>query len=79
MINIKGIEYYTAKDAMQILKMKYSSVIFLLRSNNISKYKKKYIITKEEMEKLLHRENQYTKTIILNKDNLGFNHKDLIF
>lgn len=79
MINIKGIEYYTAKDATQILKMKYSSVIFLLRSNNISKYKKKYIITKEEMEKLLHRENQYTKTIILNKDNLGFNHKDLIF
>lgn len=79
MINIKGIEYYTAEDAMQILNMKYSSVIFLLRSNNISKYKKKYIITKEEMEKLLHRENQYTKKIMLNKDNLEFNHKDLFF
>lgn len=78
MINVKGIEYYTALEATQILSMKYSSVIFLLRENNIPKYRNKYIITKEQMEALRNRKNQYCKEFMLNEDNLNFKHKDIL-
>lgn len=79
MINVKGIEYYTAQDAMEYLSMQYSSVIFLLRSYNIPKYKNKYIITKEQLESIRNRENQYFKINMLNEENLSYKHKNNIF
>lgn len=72
MININGNEFYTADDAVRILDMKYSSVIFLLRKNRIPKYNNKYCITKEQMEKLRTRKNQYTKSILLTNDELTY-------
>lgn len=70
MININGNEFYTAEDAIKILDMKYSSVIFLFRENNIPKYKNKYYLTKEQMETLKNRKNQRLKSIFFDEDNL---------
>lgn len=70
MININGNEFYTAEDAIKILDMKYSSVIFLFRENNIPKYKNKYYLTKEQMEILKNRKNQRLKSIFFDEDNL---------
>lgn len=52
MINIKGIDYYTAKEITEELQIKYSSVISILRKNNFSKYKRNYIVSKEQLEEL---------------------------
>lgn len=79
MINVRGTDFYTAEDAMEYLSMKYSSVIYLLRTYNIPKYKNKYIITKEQLEEIRSRENQYFKLNMLNEENLSFRHKDNIF
>lgn len=70
MININGNEFYTAEDAIKILDMKYSSVIYLLRNYNIPKYKNKYYLTKEQMEEILNRKNQRLKSIFFDEDNL---------
>ena len=70
MININGNDFYTAEDAIEILDMKYSSVIYLLRENNIPKYKNKYYLTKEQMNMLLNRKNQRLKSIFFDEDNL---------
>ncbi len=61
MINIRGIEYYTAKEMCQILSMAYPSVIFLLRKNRIPKYKNSYIVSKEKALELKEREGQTIK------------------
>lgn len=63
MININGNDFYTAEDACEILDMKYSSVIFLLRTHNIPKYKNKYYLTKKQMDELLNRKGQRIKSI----------------
>lgn len=70
MININGNEFYTAEDAIKILDMKYSSVIYLLRNYNIPKYKNKYYLTKEQMEEIRNRKNQRLKSIFFDEDNL---------
>lgn len=64
MINIKGIDYYTAKEITEELQIKYSSVISILRKNNFPKYKRNYIVSKEQLEKLKKRK-QTTKEYIL--------------
>lgn len=79
MINVRGTDFYTAEDAMEYLSMKYSSVIFLLRKYNIPKYKNKYIITKEQLEEIRSRKNQYFKMNMFNDENLSFFHKESIF
>lgn len=79
MINVRGIDFYTAEDAMEYLSMKYSSVIFLLRKYKIPKYKNKYIITKEQLEEIRSRKNQYFKMNMFNDENLNFRHKESIF
>ena len=70
MININGTDFYTAEDAVKILDMKYSSVIFLFRENNIPKYKNKYFLNKEQLDALLNRKNQRLKSIFFDEDNL---------
>lgn len=79
MINVRGTDFYTAEDAQEYLSMKYSSVIFLLRKYKIPKYKNKYIITKEQLDTIKNRENQYFKLNMLNDENLSFKHKEKIF
>lgn len=64
MINIKGIDYYTAKEITEELQIKYSSVISILRKNNFPKYKRNYIVSKEQLEELKKRK-QTTKEYIL--------------
>ena len=76
MITVRGVDFYTAEDAVEYLDMKYSSVIYLLRTNNIPKYGKKYIITKEQLEKLKQRQKQTLKLSMLNVDNTFFKHKE---
>ena len=61
MININGYEYYTANEVALQLQLKYSSVINLLRKNNITQYKHKYIVTKEQVNELKERNNQTKK------------------
>ena len=61
MINVKGVEYYTAKEMCEILSMAYPSVTFLLRKNRIPKYKNSYIVSKEKAQELKEREGQTTK------------------
>ena len=79
MINVRGKDFYTAEDAMKYFSMKYSSVIFLLRKYKIPKYKNRYIITKEQMENIKNRENQYFKMNMLDEENLSFDHNEIIF
>lgn len=64
MINIKGIDYYTAKEITEELQIKYSSVISVLRKNNFPKYKRNYIVSKEQLEELKKRK-QTTKEYVL--------------
>lgn len=72
MIEINGNEFYTAEDAVNILQMKYSSVIYLLRQYKIPKYKNKYYITNEQMQQMKNRQNQYMKLMFLNEDDLNY-------
>ena len=52
MINIEGIDYYTSKEITEELQIKYSSVISILKKNNFPKYKRNYIVSKEQLEEL---------------------------
>ena len=44
MTNINGTDYYTAIEVCNFLELKYVSVIYLFRKNNIQKIKGKYYI-----------------------------------
>lgn len=61
MTNINGTDYYTAIEVCNFLELKYVSVIYLFRKNNIQKIKGKYYITKEQLEILKNRDNQTQK------------------
>ena len=58
--------YYSAAEICPILEMKYSSVIHLLRKNNIPKVDNKYMVTEEQLEQLKNRENQTLKSDMIN-------------
>jgi hypothetical protein len=60
-INVNGYNFFTADEVASKLQMKYSSVITLLRKNNIPQYKHKYIVTEEQILKLKERSNQTKK------------------
>ena len=61
MIEIKGNEFYTASDLIEILKIKYPSIIKILKKKKCAKYKGMYIISKEETEELKKRNQRINK------------------
>jgi len=65
MITIDGIILYDATEVAEQLELKYSSTITLLRKNNMTKIKRQYYLTKEEIEQLKKRKNQNIKAFIL--------------
>lgn len=67
MIEINGIEYYTAKEITEELELKYSSVIAVLRKYNFPKFKRSYIVTRKEIEELKKRK-QTRKMISFDED-----------
>ena len=65
MITIDGIILYDATEVAEQLELKYSSTITLLRKNNMTKIKRQYYLTKEEIEQLRNRKNQNIKAFML--------------